>query len=97
VFGQTTRDNLFCVNAETGKTAWTHAISGRGYGNIVDAGSVLMSLTPGGKLLVFEPTDKEYKELASYTVGAATYAYPIVTGNRIYIKDKDSLILWTVE
>jgi outer membrane protein assembly factor BamB len=98
VYGQTARDELFCVSAETGKTAWTHMISGgRGYGSIVDAGSVLMSLTPGGKLLVFEPTDKDYKELASYTVGAATYAYPIATGNRIYVKDKDSVILWTVE
>ncbi|MBN9122222.1 MAG: PQQ-like beta-propeller repeat protein [Planctomycetes bacterium] len=97
VYGQTSRDELFCVNAETGKTAWTYMISGRGYGNIVDAGTVLFSLTPAGKLLVFEPTDKEYKELAHYTVGASTYAYPIATGNRIYVKDKDSVILWTVE
>jgi outer membrane protein assembly factor BamB len=99
VYGQTSRDSLFCLNAETGKTAWTHPITGgRGYGNIVSAGSVLMALTPNAKLLVFEPTDKEYTELASYKVGGdATYAYPIATGNRIYVKDKDSVILWTVE
>jgi outer membrane protein assembly factor BamB len=99
VYGQTSSDSLFCVNAETGKTAWTHALGGgRGYGSIVDAGSVMLSLTPTGKLLVFEPTDKEYKELASYKVGGgSTYAYPIATGNRIYVKDKDSVLLYTVE
>lgn len=26
-----------------------------------------------------------------------TYAYPVLAGNRIYIKDQDSVTLWTVE
>lgn len=99
VYGLTSADSLFCVNAESGDTVWTHTIPGRrGYGNIVDAGSVLMALTPASKLLVFLPNEKEYKEVASYKVtDNQVYAYPIVTGNRIYIKDKDSVILWTVE
>jgi outer membrane protein assembly factor BamB len=99
VFGLTSNDGLFCVNSETGKTAWTNMIPGRrGYGNIVDAGPVLMAITPTSNLLVFEPSDKEYKEITSYKVTENNvYAYPIVTGNRIYIKDKDSVILWTVE
>lgn len=52
VFALSGKDTLFCINAD-GKTAWTHSIAsakgGRGragYGNIVDAGSVLMSITP---------------------------------------------------
>jgi outer membrane protein assembly factor BamB len=69
-----------------------------GYGSIVDAGSVLFALTPSSQLVVYEPSDKEFKKLASYKVAdKATYAYPVVTGNRIYIKDKDSVTLWTVE
>lgn len=99
LFGLTSADALFCVSAETGKTAWTEPLTGgRGYGNIVDAGAVLFALPPNGQLTVFEPSDKEFKKIASYKVGAsATYAYPIATGNRIYVKDKDSVILWTVE
>ncbi|HEY1189954.1 MAG TPA: PQQ-binding-like beta-propeller repeat protein [Gemmata sp.] len=99
VFGLTSSDKLFCVSAETGKTAWAEPLSGgRGYGNIVDAGTVLLALPPNGTLTVFEPNDKEFKKLASYKVGAnKTYAYPIPTGNRIYVKDADSVILWTVE
>jgi outer membrane protein assembly factor BamB len=73
-----------------------------GYGSIVDAGSVLFSLTPAGQLIVMQPSDKEFKEIAKYTVGEfkgpgkGTYAYPIVAGNRIYIKDDDSVTMWTI-
>jgi outer membrane protein assembly factor BamB len=36
--------------------------------------------------------------VASYKVAPeATYGYPILTGNRIYIKDRNSLTMWTVE
>ena len=99
VFGLSAGDSLFCINAETGKTAWTASIRGRrGYGTIVDAGPVLLALPPSGQLIVFEPTDKEFKQLASYKVADSdTYAYPILTGNRVFIKDRDSVTLWTVE
>lgn len=71
---------------------------GAGYGSIVDAGNVLMALTPAGQLVVFEPGDKEFKQLASYKVAAGqTHAYPVASGNRIFIKDRDSLTLWTVD
>jgi outer membrane protein assembly factor BamB len=69
-----------------------------GYGSIVDAGSVLLALTPSAQLIVFEPSAKEFKQVAKYKVAEGdTYAYPVLAGNRIYIKDKDSLILWSIE
>ena len=69
-----------------------------GYGSVVDAGSVLFALTPGGKLAVFEPSDKEFKQVALYTVAKeGTYAYPVVAGNRIFVKDKDSVKLFMIE
>ena len=73
-------------------------MGGGGYGSIVDAGSVLLALTPSAQLVVFEPTDKEFKQIASYKVAESqTYAYPIIAGNRIFVKDKDSFILWMIE
>src|SRR5262249_53542520 len=72
-------------------------MGGGGYGSVVDAGSVLSALSPAGHLIVFEPSDKEYKEIAKYKVGEGTYAYPVVSGNRVFVKDKDSLTLWTIE
>jgi hypothetical protein len=64
----------------------------------VDAGPVLMALTPAAQLVVFEPSDKALKQLASYKVAdSATYAYPVVSGNRVFVKDNDSVTLWTVD
>lgn len=71
---------------------------GRGYGSVVDAGEVLFALSPAGTLVAFEPNQKEYKHLASYKVADGdTYAYPVIDGNRIFIKDKNNVTLWTVE
>jgi hypothetical protein len=112
LFGISEASKLFCVNAETGKTIWSTTLGGGGgggggggrgmgggggYGSVVDAGSVLFALTPGGQLVVFEPSDKEFKEIAKYKVGNLTYAYPVVSGNRVFVKDKDALALWTIE
>jgi outer membrane protein assembly factor BamB len=125
IYGLSGSDNLFCINAETGKTAWSvpkgpatarppmggdqppggRGRRGRGgmggvvgYGSMVDAGSVLMLLTPSMELIVFEPTDKKYTELARIKVAQTpTYAYPVVSGNRIFVKDAESLTLWTID
>jgi hypothetical protein len=53
---------------------------------------------PSSELIVFEPSDKKFIELARFKVAATpTYAYPVVSGNRIYVKDEESLTLWTIE
>ena len=55
-------------------------------------------MTPAAELIVFKPSDKEFTELAKYKVASTpTYTYPIVSGNRIYIKDQDAVTLWTLE
>lgn len=99
IFGLSTGDSLFCINAKNGKTAWTKQVDGRrGYGSIIDCGSVLLALTPSAELIVFQPTAKGFQRIASYPVAEGnTYAYPIVAGNRIYVRDRDTLTLWTIE
>ncbi len=71
---------------------------GGGYGSIVDAGSVLLALTPASELIAFQPTDKAYTELARIKVAnTPTYAHPVVAGNRVFVKDQDAVTLWTIE
>ncbi len=68
-----------------------------GYGSVVSAGPVLLGLTPSSELVVYQPEANEFKELARYKVSDnKTYAYPIPVGNRIYVKDDDSLTMWTL-
>lgn len=69
-----------------------------GFGSIVDAGSVLLALTPASTLIAFAADGTAYKELARLKVAESpSYAYPVVSGNRVFIKDQDAVALWTVE
>ncbi|MCX6997700.1 MAG: PQQ-binding-like beta-propeller repeat protein [Kiritimatiellaeota bacterium] len=95
LYGITQKGELFCLDAQKGDTLWTAPLGGRGFGSIVDAGPALFALTPQGELVAFEPSDKEFKKLGGYKVGTDTYAYPVIAGAGICIKDKDSLTLWT--
>jgi len=68
-----------------------------GYGSIVDAGSVLLALTPSSELIAFEPSAKAYNELARIKIAETpTHAYPVASSNRLFIKDQDAVTLWTV-
>jgi outer membrane protein assembly factor BamB len=123
---------LLCLEAQSGKTAWTAPINpnqaanqpppgdnpppgggnqpppggrrrggrggGGGYGSIVDAGTVLIALTPAGELVVYEPNPAEFKKIASYKVAEqGTYAYPVLSGKRVFIKDQGSVAMYEVE
>jgi outer membrane protein assembly factor BamB len=71
---------------------------GGGFGSIVDAGPVLFALTPNSELIAFQPGDKAYTEVARLKVAESpTHAHPVISGNRLFIKDKDSVTLWTIE
>jgi outer membrane protein assembly factor BamB len=69
-----------------------------GYGSIVDAGSVLLAMTPSSELIVFKPSEKEFSEVARIKLSETPiFAHLVVSGNRIFTKDQDSLAAWSVE
>jgi hypothetical protein len=70
---------------------------GGGYGSIVDAGSVLLALTPTSELIVIQPSGNKYTEMARIKVAdGPTYAYPIASGDHLFVKDRDALTLWAI-
>jgi outer membrane protein assembly factor BamB len=100
LFGSTDKDNLFCINAKTGQTAWVDTIKrgSGGFASILDAGSVILALPSNSELTVYKPSDKEYAELAKVKIAdTPTYAYPVIAGNRIYVRDGDALVMWTIK
>ena len=100
LFGLSGRGNFFCLNAQTGQTAWSDAAQqdNKGFGSILDAGSVLLALAPKSELIAFEPSGKQYAGVARIRVAdTPIYAYPVIAGNRIFVKDKDAVTLWTLE
>jgi outer membrane protein assembly factor BamB len=100
LFGFSDRNTLFCIDARTGKTAWTDATPhGRGgFAALLDAGPVLLALPSTSELIAFKPGDKECATLARIKVAETpAYAHPVVAGNRIFMKDQESLAMWTLE
>jgi outer membrane protein assembly factor BamB len=89
--------NIFCLKADTGDILWTDSAKRGQCGAILDAGHVLLALSSDEELLVFKPGEKKYEEIAKYKVAdSETWAAPIVSGSRIFVKDKGSLTLWTI-
>jgi outer membrane protein assembly factor BamB len=105
LYGLTQGSDLFCLNAHDGQTAWSVPAGpsgggrgARGFGSVVDAGSVLLALTPASELVVFKPDAKAYSEEARIKVAEApTHAYPVLAGDRVFIKDRENLMLYTVD
>ncbi|OHB60020.1 MAG: hypothetical protein A2167_03840 [Planctomycetes bacterium RBG_13_46_10] len=87
-----------CLSVQSGQELWVDTTSRGQSAAIVDAGSCLIALTINGELLIYQPSDKQYIELARYKVAESeTWAHPVVAGKSIFIRDKDSVILWAIE
>jgi len=99
LFGLSDRGNLFCINAESGQTAWIDSSQhGRGFAAIVDVGSCLLALPSTSELLVYKPDGSEYAEITRYKVAETpTYAHPVVSDSRIFIKDQETVTMFTIE
>ena len=58
----------------------------------------MISLEDDGELLVGRVSGAQFQELKRYVVAeTATWAAPVVSGNRIFVKDVSALALWTVD
>ncbi|HML75819.1 MAG TPA: hypothetical protein PKB02_15120 [Anaerohalosphaeraceae bacterium] len=48
-------------------------------------------------MLIYKPSDKGLETVAQIKVSETpTYTYPILTANQIFIKDQDTVILYTL-
>jgi outer membrane protein assembly factor BamB len=103
-FSDKKRGQFFCLDAKTGNVLWTGDARQGENAALLDGGSVILALTtqrPDGKdpsnLVVFEASDKDYKELARYKVAPApAWAHPLVAGSSLFVKDKTTLAQWTL-
>jgi outer membrane protein assembly factor BamB len=99
IFGVNPGKTFFCVDAKTGAELWKDSKTRGKCGSILDVGPVLLSLNSDSKLVAFKASDKEYIEVAKYTVSTEeTWSVPIIAGNRVFVKDNGgNLTLWTIE
>ncbi len=88
---------LFWADAKTGKTLWTSPPRQAGNAAITRSGDLLFVLKDDGQLMVGRANTAGFEPLKTYTVAmSATWAPPVISGNRIFVKDADTLALWTL-
>jgi outer membrane protein assembly factor BamB len=99
LFGLSHRNSgqYFVLDVKTGKTLWTGMPRQAENAAIVRAGNIVFSLEDDAELLVGRVSGADFQSLKRYTVATSpTWAGPVVSGNRIFIKDVSALTLWTL-
>jgi outer membrane protein assembly factor BamB len=88
---------FFWADAKTGATLWRSDPRQAGNAAIVKAADFLFVLTDDGRLSIARSTPGGYEPMKTYTVAdSATWAPPVISGNRVFVRDVSTLALWTL-
>ena len=97
IYGLGGRGKLVCVEAKTGKTAWSGGDFGE-YCSIVVAEDRLLVLDNDANLTVLKADPGGYHELGRSKVSEApTWSHLAVAGSRIYVRDRQKLVCFDLE
>ncbi len=89
---------FFALDARTGKVLWLGTPREATNTAVVKSGDLLFLLNDSAELIVAKANRDRFEPLKRYTVAeSATWAQPVITGKRIFIKDANFLTLWTVD
>jgi outer membrane protein assembly factor BamB len=86
----------FAVDARTGKTLWSSEGRQGNHASIARTGNLLLVLEDDGELIVARYDANALETLRRYKVAETeTWTAPTVSGNRVFVKDVETLALWT--
>jgi outer membrane protein assembly factor BamB len=99
LFGFSPRNSgqFFAIDAKSGKTLWLS--EGRQAANaaVVRAGTVWLALQDDAELIVARATAKAFEPIRRYAIAeSATWAQPVISGHRVFVKDLSAVALWTL-
>jgi outer membrane protein assembly factor BamB len=99
LFGLSNRNagQYYVADLKTGKTLWTS--EGRQAANVAmaRAGDIVFSLENDGELVVARGSQLGLETLRRYKVADTdTWTQPVISGNRVFVKDVSTLTLWTL-
>jgi outer membrane protein assembly factor BamB len=88
----------FGLDLDTGQVLWTSPPRQADNAAIQYAGTTIFSLEADAELVVFPTSRTGFEPVQRYEVAtSATWSQPTLAGNRVFVKDVESLTLWTVE
>jgi outer membrane protein assembly factor BamB len=100
LYGLSTRSSgqFYAIDTRSGETLWLGPPRQAANTALVKAGQLLFYLNDDGELIVAPSNRTRFEPLIRYKVAdSATWAQPMMSGKRIFIKDVSSLALWTVD
>jgi len=99
LFGFSPRNSgqFFAIDANTGQTQWLSEPRQGENAAIVKAGDLWFALEADAELVIARANPKQFEILKRYTVASsATWAQPVLAGQRLFVKDVNSIALWTL-
>jgi outer membrane protein assembly factor BamB len=97
-FSHKNKGQLFCLDADTGKTLWTGPPRDADNAALLVSPSSLIELKTDGEMVVAKPGGKAFEVVRRYTVAdSQTWAHPVVLADGVLIQDAKTLTRWTVQ
>lgn len=98
LYGLNSQGRLFCINASNGQTGWFDSTPLQRFGSLIDAGKEIIVLTSNSNFVVLNPNGQKFDQVSQMKLsGNDYYAHPILTGDKIIIKDTDSLTMYSTK
>jgi outer membrane protein assembly factor BamB len=88
---------FFAIDANTGQTLWLSDPRQGDNAAVVRAGDLWFALETDAELVVARANPKQHDIVKRYTVAdSSTWAQPVLSGTRIFVKDVSNISLWTL-
>ena len=100
LFGLSDRSSgqFFALDARRGDVLWLGQPREAENTAVVKAGDILFLLNDDAELVVARASREDFDPVTRYTVAdSPTWAQPVISGRRIFVKDRSSVALWTVD
>jgi outer membrane protein assembly factor BamB len=93
-FSHRNRGQVFALDARNGRTLWTSPPRQGENAALLTAGDSLVILTSDGQLTVAKAIDRGWTQVTRIEAASSpTWAHPVLLGNRIVIKDEQTVAL----
>jgi outer membrane protein assembly factor BamB len=92
------RGQYFALDLATGQVLWKSEPRQADHAAIVRAGEIIFSLEDDSELVVIRHNRTRFDPIVRYDLGlSAIWTPPVISGNRVFVKDVSSLSLWTID
>lgn len=97
-FSRRASGQLFALDVRDGRVLWRGAPRFAGNVAFAKSGDLLFVLKDDAELVVARASASGFTPLKTYSVAeSATWAQPVISGQRLFVKDVSTLALWTFD